>query len=47
MRGATPVCLLLSGIATFFSQPSVEPEVPADVAQEFDSGRPVPIASLV
>ena len=30
-----------------FSQPVVEAEIPADVALEFDSGKPWPISGLV
>jgi hypothetical protein len=31
----------------YFSQPVAEAEVPADVAREFDSGKPWPISGLV
>ena len=39
--------ILLTGIAIFFSQPVADAEVPADVAREFDSGKPWPISGLV
>ena len=45
--GAASVCLLLTGIAAFSFSQFAEAEVPADVALEFDSGKPWPISGLV
>ena len=47
MCGAASVCLLLTGIAAFSFSQFAEAEVPADVALEFDSGKPWPISGLV